>query len=259
VVAIQNGANSGIARLEPYQQIFCTLIDNTTGQGVWHINTIAAPPPKVGGFFDDFNASTGVAGTGWLLSTAGTGATATAGGTIAINRNGIVAIATGTTTTGRTTLLRNLFNIIFGTNLIICEAAVLLPILSTAGDEYAFQIGFGDNLGTGILQTDGAWIQYNRAVDGDFWSLNTASNNATTKVVSSIPVTTAWTEFRIEVNRTGTRVNYFINNTFAGFVTTNIPVGALRNTSELIKIIKSAGASNRTAQIDFYDERFYRS
>lgn len=104
---------------------------------------------------------------------------------------------------------------------------------------------------------DGAYFEYDR-LNSTNWRVKTSSNSTRTtgSPTTPIAVDTSSHSFRIEVNADGTSVDFFIDDEFYATITTNIPTGSGRETALGFSIIKSAGTTNRIADIDYSFHQF---
>jgi hypothetical protein len=194
--------------------------------------------------------------TNWSNTTTGAGAGSTAAGTL-FGRRAVYQLSTGTTNTGRVAFSKSSNGVIFGNGIMFCyETDILIPTLSTVGDRYLLTIGYGDNIVVGD-HLDGVYFEYDDNVSPN-WKLKTASNGTRSTTITLVPVAiNTWIKLRLEVNRNGSEVLFFINNQFVGNITTNIPNTVGRNTDLLYKIVKSAGNAPRTVLVDYCNENTY--
>jgi hypothetical protein len=170
-------------------------------------------------------------------------------------RPGIWRLNTGTTTTGyaEIDLVNQAYRapILFGGGIYTIETDIYIGNLSTVTETYVLRFGFGD-VPDGSDFVDGAYFEYSDVGSTPNWYKCTASNSTRTKTNTTIAaIAGAWKKLKIVVNADGTSVEYFINGTSAGVVTTNIPTGAGRGTAAAFSILKSAGTTSRTVDIDW--------
>jgi hypothetical protein len=88
--------------------------------------------------------------------------------------------------------------------------------------------------------------------------MSTASNSVRTKTAgtgATAAVSTGWHRFKIVVNSNATSIQYFVDGTSIGTVTTNIPTATTRTTLGSFNIQKSAGTTNRTFKVDYFQYR----
>jgi len=202
--------------------------------------------------FEDFLEAAPLQSGLWTHNAAGAGAVlqGSPGENI---RPGQVTGSSGTTAAGRAGIYASSYlanGILFGSGEYTFEADFLLPVLSTAIEEFTTTLGFGET--TAADQVDGAYFYYDRALAGVNWRLKTANNSARTDTDSTIVVVAgAWTRFKIIVNAAGTLVSYYINNVLVGTNNANIPTGAGRQTAAIVNILKSVGITARSWTIDW--------
>lgn len=175
-------------------------------------------------------------------------------------RRGVVFFNTGSTATGTATLIKNdntgLGNAVFGNSIVfVLEFSIRVQNLATALEDYIAQAGYLDTTTTAVQ--DGAFFEYNRAIGGDFWKLVTSTASVRTEVVTTVPmVQNTWNRFRIESNRLGNKIKFFINGAIAGESTTNIPTG-IRNFDVGFRLQKTVGTGIRPIFVDYATERLY--
>jgi hypothetical protein len=202
----------------------------------------------IGSAYSPSNVSRGI----WTPSAAGTAAVASEKIGTAL-RPGILELTTGTTTTGSAAIItgyNSLQHILFGEGVYTIEADLYITNLSTVTEAYTLRFGFGDsNSGD---EVDGAYFEYTNVGSTPNWYKCAASNSTRTKTDTAIAaVAGAWTRLKVVVNAAGTSVEYFINGVSVGVLTTNIPTGVNRETSEVYSVVKSAGTTPRLFNIDW--------
>lgn len=196
----------------------------------------------------------------------GTGATMTSVSPIA-GRPGVVEWSTGTTNAGFVYLHtdRNLAQINDGSKWYM-EATVAFPTLSTSAEEYIARVGFlsiapGD---------DHCYLAYDRGgclngcttAVGDTWIGHCMVNGSDTSLkldgtggTTNSPVA-AGTYYRVMVAWTASNnVEFWINGTQRGTLTTGIPSGAADSTGAAILLEKKVGTTARTMRVDQYTLR----
>ena len=187
-------------------------------------------------------------GVPFTAAVSGTGTAANVNVAGEANHPGINQIETGTTATGRAAIQSALTNILLGGGAVVFEAVVRIPTLPDGTESFAFRIGFGDSVSADFA--DGVYFQLSQA-DTE-WQCKTASNSTrTTSDSGHTAQANTWTRLRIEINAAGTEANFYIDGTLKATITTNIPTGAGRQTGIVAHIIKSAGITERTAQLDY--------
>ena len=165
-------------------------------------------------------------------------------------RPGIVQGDTGTTTTGYAGMyagFSTVSSVLFGAGIYTIEADIYLPTLSTVAEEYIFRFGFGDAFSADFV--DGAYFEYDRLTNVN-WQFCNASNSARTKQDTGFIVAAgSWIRLKIvaEINL----ARFYISNYYIGASSGNFPTGAGRNTSPMFQIVKSAGTTTRSFQVDW--------
>lgn len=192
-----------------------------------------------------------------VVSNSGTGST-NVQNNVSGNRQGILGHFTGTTTNGRAYAQTSPLSFAFGGGAWYLEGDIkTTSILSNATDTYQIIYGFADT-NSAANQVDGVFFLYDSegistgsAVSGN-WQLVTSANSIRTFTTSSVAVAiNTWYRLRIEINAAGTSASFYINDTLAGTITTNIPTGSSRVTGYLCMIIKSAGTNSRSMDHDW--------
>lgn len=265
IIIVQDNAGTVKRRMLPDEttRFTCTSIASATG--AWYVETAAKIRTLTKhlhweedfennaitdtGFTNTANAGGG-AGQGFTFVTTGLGA----------GQAGIGSLDLGTGSTARSTIHRGGISVFFGGGVHVYETYVYIPVLSTVTDEYIFYTGFGDTNGSGDM-SDGAYFKYDRLTSVN-WQMCTANGGAgnRTATASAVAVAAAtWIKLRIEVNAAGTRVDYFINDTNVGNVSTNIPTTVARVSAPLMKAEKSAGTTATSILVDWIQRDFVRT
>jgi hypothetical protein len=187
----------------------------------------------------------------WYGTSSGTGSSAlpTLGTAL---RPGIHRLSTGTTNTGYAGVANSgyLTDFLFGAGIYTLEADIYITTLSDGTETYTLRFGFGDALS--IAPVDGAYFRYTDTGTTPNWYRNTVSNTTLTSTDTGVAVVAgAWIRLKAVVNAAGTSVEYFINGISVGTNTTNIPTGTGRETGAIYSIVKSAGTTARTTDIDW--------
>ncbi len=135
------------------------------------------------------------------------------------------------------------------------ETVVNIPGLSDGTNTYTFRAGFSDGgAGDG---TDGCFFRYGSAINGGKWQgvcRNGGGGGLETVCDTTITVAAAtWYRLTLVVNTAGNSVDFQTNGTSRCQVTSNIPTTATHETSWNIGILKSAGTTGKTAQIDYVE------
>lgn len=166
---------------------------------------------------------------------------------------GICLFRTGTDTNGRAGIIQFDECILLGGGTYTVEWLVSIEDLSTAVDEYALRFGLGDTTG-GADFGNGVYFEYDRTVNTN-WLIKTAQAATRTTTDSMVAVAAdQWDRFTIEINADATSVEYFINGTSVGTITTNIPNGgaATDGVGPDLMLVKSAGTNGRQIYADYF-------
>ena len=198
-------------------------------------------------YFEDFIKYTPTYGSVWQSAAVGAGASA-ATGTGSSTRPGIGIVQTGTTAAGYAAFLADDAPFVLGGGIYTFECECLLPILSTAIEEFFCIVGFGDTFNAD--QVDGVYFRYDRAVLGTNWFICGANNSVRTATDSGIAADTNYHKFKIVVNAAGTSAEFFIDDVSVGTVIANLP-GAGRAFGGLIDICKTVGITSRMFYTDW--------
>lgn len=174
----------------------------------------------------------------------GTGASASLSISPVNSQVGVRGLDTGTTATGNASIEAN-SDAVRGQGVLVYEQDLLIPILSTAAEEYIIRLGFQDSwTGTPV---DGAFFIYDR-LGGPNWFRETSSSSVVTSIDTGVLVDVNNHVFRVEL--TTSEARFFIDGTEIGLpITTNIP--AARAFGWGTTIIKSAGVTSRTCNVDY--------
>lgn len=172
------------------------------------------------------------------------------------NHPGLCGLGTGTATNGRAAAVlagaSNLDQIKLGGGVLSYD---ILTRVGSAGDglcdvtdDCVYRCGLLDQVNT--APDDGVYFEYNRA-SSTSWRIGTA-NASTRTVQTSSPAQTVtqnqWVHLQVTVNAGATSVDFSINGTAVGTITTNIP----SNPSAFgCAIAKTAGTSARYAFVDY--------
>ena len=151
----------------------------------------------------------------------------------------------------------NISSIVFGTNLNRFETLLLIPTLSTAGENFMMKAGFFD--GNTVANTvDGAYFLADTqgtstgSAASLYWQIVTVSNSVRTFTTTTVLIsTTVYSKYRVDVNAAGTSVTFYIDNVLVGTHVANIPTGSARAMGVGTMIKKSVGTANRTVNVDY--------
>ena len=169
---------------------------------------------------------------------------------------GILSVDTGASSTTARGVNRGGESMLFGNGRIVLEWRVRINTLSTSGEKFVVRVGIHDGTSSTVPR-DGAWFECDESVNSGQWQIKTANNqtapptNCTTANTAVAPVAATWQKLRIEINAGGTSIEFFINGTTAGTITTDIPTGTGRGTAAAILIVKSVGTTGRSVDADY--------
>ncbi len=196
-------------------------------------------------FINDLNAtangdlSEGNSGTG-----AGTGVL----NQVNANQVGLVQSSTGSAATGRASVLSAVAMMVAGAGAMCFELNGRVTTLSDAGNEFVLRVGFLDAAASDA--TDGIYFEYDRTQSTN-WRLCAASNATRSKSNSAAAVGTGFDTLRIDVDAAGTSAEFFLNGVSLGTVASNLPNTAGRNFGFGWQLIKTAGTTARTFDVDY--------
>jgi hypothetical protein len=169
---------------------------------------------------------------------------------------GICELSSGTTSAGAAAIItRATDSLLLGGGEATWEAVCRVPTLSDGTETYTVRTGLIDN-GT-TEATDGVFFRYTHSVNSGKWQGVCRSNGTETTVdTGSTVVAGTWVRLTAVVNAAGTSVQFYVDGVAAGAaVATNIPTGTGRETGAGSHIIKSAGSTARTFQVDYQSLR----
>lgn len=209
---------------------------------------------------EDWISLTPAGSIGWSTATAGGGASSQINNASAdASHDGIVELDTGNTAGGLCALYLGVDGIVTPAagGLIVVEATVQFPTLSTAAQEYISRLLLGDSI-VAADHTDGIYFEYNRALTGNFWVCKTANgvppgNRAI--AITTVPVAPG-TWYRLRAVITSTSVIFYIDDTLVATLLANIPAGSAQRYAPNLKIQKTAGIGTvSNILIDYFQMR----
>jgi hypothetical protein len=170
---------------------------------------------------------------------------------------GVLIHSLGTTTTGREALHQNIAGAVnspfFLGGGVACRFGIVFQILtlSDATDRYTVRLGLGDVISGESV--DGVFFRYVDNVNGGEWQGVARSNNTESTLDTNVAADTGWHAFEFQVAEDASSVEFFIDGTSVGTISSNIPSGAGR-TVQLMPFmgLKSAGTANRQFHTDVY-------
>lgn len=146
-----------------------------------------------------------------------------------------------------------------GTMDLYLETIFAIPTLSNGTDNAVFVFGLNDqsSFDANGLCTDGVFFSLNYATDQTHWCTNTTSNGTNTQKISviaaGIPAAATFYRLGIYINA-GVSATFYVNGTaITAAHTTNLPVGAGRQTGVAWDVHKTLGSSTAmTMQVDSF-------
>lgn len=162
----------------------------------------------------------------WLQKSAG-GASGVTMSTTRVDTNhpGVIDIIAGPTASAFCNVLLPGV-IMVGGGILTYETLVWVSALSTVTNEYTIRIGLGDTT-TIADNANGIYFEYTRTTNVN-WLMKASKTSTVTSTSSGTAVTAAaWTKLKFVVNAAASSVEYFINGTSVGTVTTNIPTAVI--------------------------------
>lgn len=214
---------AGAAALDSIPQF-----DNTNWQAVLPEQWLN--PSKAWYKSDDFFTSVNTSGTvigellwGWNTG-GGASSVAPDNTNVTSNHPGICRILAGNAGGNTAGMVLNSTNfIVLGGGTVYSEWLINITALATVANDYTIRIGMGDS--TTADFTNGAYFQYTRGTSVN-WLIKTAASATRTSTTTTTAVATGWVKLGISVNAAGTSINFTVNGTSVGTITTNIPSAA---------------------------------
>lgn len=166
----------------------------------------------------------------------------------AVDRPGQAYCSTGTTNVGYAYLAAGGISrnaILMGGGVYTWETDIYLPELSTAAEEYAVYLGFGDTEGGD--QSDGVYFRYTRASSLNWITCAAGAGVRTANITLAPVVAAAWV--RLKVIASPTQALYYVNGVLVDTITTNLPL--VQTTGLMMTIIKAAGITERIIMFDW--------
>jgi hypothetical protein len=210
------------------------------------------PPERIGVYYyddmadtDSYNAvSSQVDGTG--AENDRTAVTGVAG------HPSIIQHQTGTTTTGSAAIASvNNASILLGNGWYWRFEAMVR--LSDGTNTYYYWAGFTDRT-ISSSTVDGCFLRYNHGIVSGQWQGICRSNSSESSTSGTTVVANTWYRLTILINPAGTEARFFVNGAQIGStVTSNIPTGAGRGTGFGSVLSKTAGTTERVADLDYME------
>lgn len=208
-------------------------------------------PSKTWYYYTDFTGNANSAATfssdSFALAFAGAGAGSVILTASETGRIGILAVGTGTTTTGVVAVGLNSGVMALGDGDTMIEQAIKMPVLSVLAERFTVRVGFLSLAGGD--PTNGAYFRYADNVNSGNWQLVTRSGGVETAVnLSTAPVANTWYKLTVIVNAAATLVTFYIDGVSVGTSSTNIGTA---NIGGGMQIVKSLGTTSRLLYSDF--------
>lgn len=210
---------------------------------------VAGNPSTYSSFFDDFmyNNTSAQKIEPWTSATSGS-ATQVNTVTSLVNAPGLLRIETGTASNSATILVR--MGPAFGAGAVRFESRVNIGTLSSGTQEYVVCFGFHDAYpGVVAYPTTGVWMEYNRANNVNFKGC-TANGGAVSRTTGTdVPPAGGTYEVAFEVNAAGTSVEFWVDGTSIGTLSTAIPTTGAGFTN--LYMAKTVGTTERFVLFDY--------
>jgi len=163
---------------------------------------------------------------------------------------GVLAMSTGTSATGRTCLTLDTlppngsFQPYAGSFSV--KFYVQVPVLSNATQRFQWRAGFGDSPSADF--TNGIYFEYDDSQSLN-WRIKTANSGTRTITNTSTVVTAgAWVRLGISTSN-GSLFTFFINGVSVGTISTNIPTVGL---SPIMQMVSSVGTTSKQVWVDYF-------
>lgn len=164
-------------------------------------------------------------------------------------RVGVVSLSTGTDTTGRSSVTSGNAAVPFGSGRLRLRWDVNVPTASDGTDTFTARVGFADTLSGD--SADGAYFRYTHGTNGGRWECVTRAAGSETATDSGVELSAGtFRVFEIEVNPDATLAAFYVDGSPVQTHTDDIPTGSGRETGFAAGLVKSAGATARTIEVD---------
>ena len=152
--------------------------------------------------------------------------------------------------TGVSSLSLGSTSILLGGGETVFTAAVRVPTIPSASQDFKIEIGFGNSFSSGD-STNFVGFAFNRGLSTTNWFAVTGTSGTYTTLNSSTTMlANTWYTLRAVINATKTSIEFFINESSIGTITTNIPSSQI---APILKITQVSGASERQMDVDYYE------
>lgn len=163
-------------------------------------------------------------------------------------RPGVLVFDTGSDDDGYVSLARTdvATGIKLGGGELVYQCGIKIDTLYSGSQPFSVRVGLGDNDDEDDF-TNGLAIVYDGSTDTKW--LGMCSSSGSNSTTQGVTVDTNWHDFKIVVNAGATSVEFFMDGTSMGTVTSNIPTALL---DLIFKIQKDgAGTSSRSFFLDY--------
>lgn len=188
----------------------------------------------------------------WSATRNGTGTTSGTLDSAITGATGVWSLGTGTTSTGEVDLIKGLQNQYLcplGQGTVTMEWRVRFPTLADATDDYRGHMGGHNGIVYASSISEGIYFEYNRSNSVNWRGVCENGGTVTRTSGTDVTVGTGWHHLKYVVNAGGTSVEFFVDGTSIGTVSTNIPTNLL---TPKCLLVKTAGTNDRTMQIDYF-------
>lgn len=167
------------------------------------------------------------------------------------NAPGIYGQQTGTQSSGRNSLATASNSIRLGGGVWRYVTRVRLSNISDGTDRFTLRIGFDDKGTASGAATNAVCFRCVDNVNSGNWEAVCRAAGTETTISSAVaPVTSGWQTLCFEVNEDASSVQFWIDGTSLGSITTNIPAASGREMGVNTRIEKSVGTNSRTLYTD---------
>jgi pyruvate/2-oxoglutarate dehydrogenase complex dihydrolipoamide dehydrogenase (E3) component len=138
------------------------------------------------------------------------------------------------------------------------EWAIRIPTLSDGTETFDVWCGLGDEISTSN-QTDGIYFRYDHDTSANWLAVVSKTGVRTSTDTTVAVAANTWVNLRIEVNADATEVLFYIDGTLVRTETgANIPNTGSNLCGIILGMVKSAGSTARTVQVDWeYDTQTF--
>lgn len=256
IIKVNNYSGQMLFRLPPYEDIEFRLGNDSTSDGLWHYSyNQKIDKNLVFEQFTDWNTNSIEGETGWVSGNSGGTTTlvstsdALIPGTLqlSVSKNGNIAyLYQGASSSW--------CNIYMGGGVTAFETKVKIPTLANGSNNYTFRIGLGDALSASTTDSYSCMFEYNFTSSAN-WRLGASDNQVYSYTDSGITISAnTWYTLRWECYYDASQVDYYINDSFVGSVSTNVPNTSVLydQVTPIIRLWKTAGNTARTILIDYF-------